>query len=129
MIVYEVNLWVQAGVVDAYRAWLDEHVRGILALPGFTGATILDVVETSAGATGDAPPETATTGAPVRLCVHYRLRDETALADYLREHAPRLRADGLEKFGGKFTAERRVMRVSGEHGSRPCASRAIGQWT
>ena len=36
------------------------------------------------------------------FCTQYRLRDDAALADYLREHAPRLRADGMARFGGRF---------------------------
>lgn len=112
MIVYEVNLAVRPGVLHAYRAWLHDHVREILALPGFTGATIFDVLE-SPGSPASEPSSgsEAVDAPPARLCVQYRLRDETALADYLREHAPRLRADGMAKFGGKFSAERRVMRV------------------
>lgn len=43
------------------------------------------------------------------LCTQYRLRDAAALATYLREHAPRLRADDMEKFGGRFRADRRVL--------------------
>lgn len=43
------------------------------------------------------------------LCCHYPLRDQAALDDYLREHVPRLRADGQARFAGKFSASRRVL--------------------
>lgn len=97
MIVYEVNLFVQRDIAPEFRQWLDPHVREILALPGFLGAEVFERTE---------PPGDA---GELVLCTQYRLRDAAALASYLREHAPRLRADGMEKFGGRFRADRRVL--------------------
>src|SRR5690606_8390357 len=94
MIVYEVNLAVDADVADAYAAWLGPHVEEILALDGFLGAEWF-AVEAEDGR--------------VRWCVQYRLRDRAALQRYLDAHAARLRADGLERFGGRFEATRRIM--------------------
>jgi hypothetical protein len=99
-VVYEVNLAVEAAVLDEYRAWLRAHVDEILALPGFTGATLWDVV--------DPPPPAG----QAHLCVQYALRDAAALDDYLREHAPRLRADGVARFGTRVVATRRVLASS-----------------
>lgn len=97
-VVYEVNLDVDAGVIDAYRGWLDAHVAEICALPGFTGAHVLEVIE---------PPAAA---GRVSLCVQYALRDAAALEAYLDVHAARMRADGLARFGGRFNANRRILR-------------------
>ena len=97
VIVYEVDLAIDAAIADAYRTWLTAHVGELLALPGFTGARVFEVLE-PAPAPGEA-----------RLCVQYTLRDEAALATYLREHAPRLRAAGLARFGDRFRASRRVL--------------------
>ena len=97
MIVYEVNVFVRREIEAAYREWLDAHVREIVALPGFTGAQVFERSEPAA-----AEGEFA-------LCMQYRLRDAAALAAYLREHAPRLRADGIARFGDGFRAERRVL--------------------
>ena len=97
MIVYEVNLFVRRGIEAEYRAWLDAHVREIVALPGFAGAEVFERREP------ECPP------GELVLCTQYRLRDAAALADYLREHAPRLRADGVARFGDGFRAERRVL--------------------
>jgi hypothetical protein len=99
-VTYEVNLAVDAGVLDAYRAWLAGHVAEIVALPGFTGATTWDVV--------DPPPPAGV----AHLCVQYALTDAAALDDYLREHAPRLRADGIARFGERVRATRRVLHAS-----------------
>ena len=98
MIVYEVNLEIDAGIAAEYRRWLDAHVAEILALPGFTGARILDVLE-------PAPPAMR-----IALCVQYTLADAAALDNYLREHAPRLRAEGITRFGDAFRAHRRILR-------------------
>lgn len=96
-LVYEVNIELDAGIEADYRGWLREHVAEILALPGFLDARLFDVVEPcSDGRIG--------------LCVQYRLRDEAALQDYFEQHAPRLRGDGIARFGGRFNASRRVLR-------------------
>lgn len=97
-IIYEVNIDLDAAIERDYRIWLDAHVREILALPGFTGARIFDVVEPR--------PDTGRAA----LCVQYALRDAAALEAYLRDHAPRLRAEGVARFGDGFRAQRRVMR-------------------
>ena len=103
MIVYEVNITAQRRIESAYRAWLEEHVREILALPGFADAEVFERVEPAAGADEFV------------LCVHYRLVDAAALANYLAEHAPRLRADGVARFGDAFRAERRILRSSARY--------------
>ena len=99
-VIYEVNLDVDAGIEADYRAWLRGHVAQMLALPGFLDARMADVL--------DPPP------APGRvvLCVHYRLRDEAALQDYFDRHAAAMRGDGAARFGDRFRASRRVLRLS-----------------
>lgn len=99
-VVYEVNLWVDADIAAAYRTWLAAHVREILALPGFLDASVAEVLEPAA-ADGE-----------LALCVRYRLRDRAALEDYFEQHAERLRADGLTRFGGRFRASRRILTES-----------------
>ena len=97
MLVYEVNLAVDAEVAAPFADWLPGHVAELLALPGFLSAEILRVEE-------PAPP-----AGEVALSVCYRLRDRAALDAYLRDHADRLRGDGLARFGGRFRASRRVL--------------------
>lgn len=97
MIVYEVNLDVRDSVFAEFRAWLGAHVGEILALPGFVGAEILE--------RRDPPPAAGRRA----LTVWYRLLDAAALDRYLAEHAPRLRADGVNRFGDAFSATRRVL--------------------
>ncbi len=100
---YEVTLRVDAAIAADYRAWLDHHVRQMLALPGFLDARVSRVDEPAPGA------------GEVVFCCHYRLRDAAALDDYLREHAARMRADGVARFGDRFSASRRVLAVLGDY--------------
>lgn len=102
-IVYEVTLEIDAAIAADYRAWLDAHVADILALPGFTGARIFEVLD-------PAPP--AGTAA---LCVQYALRDRAAFDAYLRDHAARMRAEGIARFGDRFRASRRVLAPVASH--------------
>lgn len=97
MIVYEVNLDIDAAVFVEYRAWLQQHVQQILALPGFVAAEVLECRE---------PPPV-----PGRrsLCAIYRLDNAADLDRYLREDAPRMRAQGMARFAGKFSATRRIL--------------------
>lgn len=97
MIVYEVNLDVDASVAAEYRTWLGAHMREILTLPGFVSAEIFERRDPP------APPGQCS------YCAVYRLASGEDLERYLREHAPRLRADGLARFPGKFTATRRIL--------------------
>ena len=96
-VVYEVNLDLEAAIQAEYQAWLDGHIDEICALPGFLGASLWEVVEPA-----PAPGRAA-------LCVQYRLADRAALDAYLELHAPRLRGDGQARFGGRFSATRRVL--------------------
>jgi hypothetical protein len=97
-LVYEVDLEVEAAIAADYRDWLRGHMAEILALPGFLGATMSEVLD-------PAPP-----AGFAGLCVQYSLENEAAYAAYLRDHAPRMRAEGQGRFGDRFRARRRVLR-------------------
>ena len=94
-VIYEVTLHAKAEIAEAYLAWLCEHIAQMLALPGFESAELDALVEDSAAERG--------------WCVRYRLHDRAALDDYLREHAARMRNEGIARFGDAFRAQRRVM--------------------
>lgn len=99
-VLYEVTLHAQPAIVDDMRAWLPVHIAEMLALPGFVDARLSELLPAEAGTTV--------------FCCHYRLRDAAALDDYLREHAARMRDDGLRRFGDGFSAQRRILRVLAE---------------
>lgn len=99
-LVYEVNLEIDSAIADDYRRWLADHIQEILGLPGFLDARVFEVV--------DPRP----TPGRIGLSVQYRLRDAAVLEDYTREHAPRLRADGLQRWGEGVRIRRRVLRAT-----------------
>ena len=93
--IYEVTVHVRRERADAFLAWLRGHIAQIVALPGFEDAELHELLDEATDEAG--------------WCIRYRLRDRDALADYLRDHAPRLRADGIARFGDAMRAQRRVM--------------------
>ncbi len=97
-VIYEVNLAVDAEIAVEYRRWLITHVQEMRALPGFTGARLLEAME------AEPDPKQTT------FCTQYELIDQAALDDYLRVHAARMRADGINRFGDRFRASRRILR-------------------
>ncbi len=94
-VLYEVNLEADAAIAGPFDTWLRDHIADLLQIDGFRSAEILE--------DASAPP------GRVRRIVQYRLRDQAALDAYLREHAPRMRAQGVAKFGERYGAERRVL--------------------
>jgi hypothetical protein len=94
-VLYEVNLEADAAIAGPFDTWLRDHIADMLQFEGFRSAEILDDPA--------APP------GRIRRVVQYRLRDAQALDDYLANHAPRMRAQGVARFGERFSAERRVL--------------------
>jgi len=97
VIVYVVDIEVDDAAYGEYCAWLREHVREMIALPGFAGAEVFERREPAAAAGRRA------------VSVHYRIATAADLDRYLREHAPRMRADGTSRFPGKFSASRQIL--------------------
>ncbi len=94
-VLYEVNLEADAAIEGPFDTWLRDHIADLLQIDGFRSAEILEDASAPAGR--------------VRRIVQYRLRDQAALDTYLREHAPRMRTQGVAKFGDRYSAERRVL--------------------
>lgn len=97
MIVYEVSIDVDHAVAVAYLDWLREHVAQMLRFDGFVEARIAE----RADLPDDAPRHT--------FVATYRLRDRAVLDAYFANHAAGMRADGERRFGGRFSANRRVL--------------------
>ena len=99
-VLYEVNLEVDTEIVEAFDAWLQEHVQEMLQLPGFVSASILR----------DEPSESGP-GASVGRTCQYFLQDRPALDTYLEKHATRMRQAGIDRFGDRFRASRRILQA------------------
>lgn len=98
-VIYEVNLEIEPEVADEFKIWLHSHISEMLALPGFV----------SARGFKRQPDEEGCAGIPLLLTVHYTLESREALEKYFKEHAPRMREDGMKRFGGNFKASRRIL--------------------
>ncbi|MGX5731448.1 DUF4286 family protein [Pseudoxanthomonas beigongshangi] len=96
-ILYEVDLVIDSDIAAVHARWLDAHVREMLGFAGFLEAEILDRKDPQAGS------------GTVARCVRYRLADQAALDAYLRDHAPRMRAEGIARFGDRVRASRRIL--------------------
>jgi len=94
-VLYEVDLDADAAIAGPFDTWLRDHIADLLALPGFRSAEILEN-------TSPVPDR-------IRRTVQYRLNDQASLDNYLRVHAPRMREQGIERFGDRFTSDRRVL--------------------
>jgi hypothetical protein len=95
MIIYEVTLEVQNQILDTYRPWLRKHIAEMIALPYFDEAEAF-TVETQS-------KETTT------FTIFYQAKSKAELEEYFEKDAVRMRQDGLNKFGDKFTASRRIL--------------------
>ena len=95
MLIYEVNLRVDEEVAEAFAAWLRAHMREMLAFDGFEEARWYRLEP-------DTPGQ-------VRWTTHYHVQNAESLDTYLRDHAAAMREDGLKRFGGKFSADRRIL--------------------
>jgi hypothetical protein len=106
VIIYEVNLEVESRIAEAFAAWLPGHIDEMLALPGFQSAHLHEVI--------DAEDDGRT-----RWSVRYILNTDKDLERYLDRYAHRMRGDGLARFGGSFSASRRVLRPLEQFEPRP----------
>ena len=82
---------------EQINALLANGVNGPVQTANAAGAKVFGVLD---------PPASA---GRIALCVQYALKDQAAFDDYLRDHAPRLRADGMARFGDRFQASRRML--------------------
>ena len=94
--IYEVTVSVDREIADAFDAWLAEHVREMLEIPGFLKAETFEIEDDDVGR--------------VRRVTHYYLASEEDLENYLAGPANAMRQSGIDRFADKFVASRRVLR-------------------
>lgn len=99
MIQYEVNLKISNDVLTDYMQWLNQHIQEMLTFSGFINATSLQEYNID---------NTHFT----HITVSYTLASKEHLEEYFKNHAEHMRAQGLEKFPGKFSATRRFFEVT-----------------
>ena len=108
MLIYEVNLEVEEEINYRYAGWLTEHIQKMLQFEGFQAAYWFFRKPEDEG-----KEQTAN----LLWTIHYLVADRRSLDDYLTNHADRVRQEALEKFDGKFKADRRILNLLSVAGS------------
>lgn len=114
-VIYEVTLEVQPGIIEQFDTWLTGHIQDMLKLPGFEKADMLPAPDAVV-----APAD----GWVTRV-VQYTVASQADLDAYFRDHAARMRAEGIERFSEKFRASRMVLPVSAALPKAPAPSAAL----
>jgi len=96
-IIYEVRLKIESHFKEAFLLWLPDHINDMLQLPGFISAKLYEEMEC-----GDIQKEHD-------FVVQYKLDSKQTLLRYFDQYAPKMREEGLKRFGEHFTASRKVM--------------------
>lgn len=114
----------EAGIDPASEidAWLDEHNRQMLELPGFLNAATYRVNDVGADR--------------LRYVTHYQVESVQALDDYLAGPAIEMRRSTEDHFGERVTASRRILRPATSPSEAPeatetcanCATPLAGQY-
>ena len=104
MLIYEVNLTVDGDIADEYSTWLREHIREMLKQDGFEAAAWYARSDDA-----DALPDGDDPANPRQWTIHYEVDSAEALQHYFENGADQMRQDGLDRFEGQFSAERRVL--------------------
>ena len=103
MIVYEVNCLVDIKIKETFQEWLPSHIREVLTIDGFISAETYLILEDD---------QLSAREESFGISIRYYLKDESALKNYLDNHAERLRQEGKNRFANQFSAYRRVLRKS-----------------
>lgn len=96
MIIYEVNLQIHNQIYNEYYFWLLQHIPIMLQFPGFQKAEI-----------GVVEQENENDYQLLRI--NYTVESDDHLKSYLVNHAAQMREEGIQKFGEKFSASRRII--------------------
>jgi Domain of unknown function (DUF4286) len=99
MIIYNVTINIDESVHQQWLTWLkNKHINQVLATGLFSKAKLVKVlVEEEMGGT--------------TYSIQYYTNSMTKLQDYYKNHAPRLRQEGLQLFGDKMLAFRTELEV------------------
>jgi len=98
MVIYEVSVEVDKEIAPAYELWLKEHIVELVKMAGFDGAKLF----------------TFDSGNPLvtNWVTHYQAKSLDLVQNYLEKLAPSFRADGVQRFGKRFRAQRRILTLT-----------------
>lgn len=95
MFIYEVSIQLPVEILPEFKDWLRPHIEEMTQLPYFTSATLFEAKNLENGS--------------IELKVHYILTSPTSLDLYLREAAPRMRAQLPSPFAEKVQYRRQLL--------------------
>lgn len=96
-VIYEVSLEIDPAIVGQYDVWLEQHLREVLEVEGFEIGRVFK------------PDAAAEEGAWIPRVVQYTVRSRHDLERYLAGPAQAMRQKGIDRFGERFRATRRVL--------------------
>ncbi len=99
--IYEVNLEIDTKIAKDFGQWLEPHIEEMLSFDGFQSAQWLVRNKEDEGIERDV----------VLWTVQYVLEGKDSYLRYLSTHAPRMRQEGMSKFGDAFRATRRLLYI------------------
>ena len=94
MLIYEVNLQIDNDVAEEVAVWMRAHVRDMLGFDGFERV---------------AWYQRDPADGRQHWTMHYHVATGQQLNAYLDTHASAMRQDMLDRFSGRFSAERRIL--------------------
>ena len=102
MYIYNVTLNIDESIHQEWLEWIKEHIPQVLGTGHFSDAKLTRVlVEEEMGG--------------VTYSVQYRAKTREDLDNYYKNHANRLRQDGLKRFADKVLAFRTELQVIDEY--------------
>ena len=99
MLNYEVNLKISSEIYSEYLEWLIPHIKEMLSFEGFLKADLYEDLEQ------------ALNDEYVSITASYQVDSQENLQNYLSTKANHMREDGIKRFGGKFQANRRILKL------------------
>jgi len=97
-LIYEVTLVIERDIVEPFDSWLANHIEEMLAIPGFLKANVFALEDDEQGR--------------ARRVTQYYLESENHLEQYFACRVEQMRQAGIDRFGDRFSASRRVLRQS-----------------
>ena len=92
MIIYEVNIQINAKIYDIFLSWLNSHATEMLEFDGFKKYDIYKNKKS-----------------PLSLTVHYYIENISYLENYLKDYEKDMRLKGKKEFQDRISIDRRVL--------------------
>ena len=102
MLIYNVTLSVDDSIHDEWLTWIRSHIPEVLATGKFMEAKLTKVLVDEG------------TGATTYSC-QYKAKSREDLDQYYKNHADRLRQDGMKRFSDKVLAFRTELEIIDEY--------------